>query len=741
MSKKLLVRLGLDPSGFEKALKSAARSLNTFSRRTEKIGRTLTNSLSIPIAGVGIAAIKSAADFEQLTNQLTAVTGSSEESARQIAALKKIAEAPGLGFEQAVSAAARLQAVGLSAGDAQAAIQEFGNAVARSGGGANEFDGAILALTQIASKGKISAEEINQLNERIFEIRPALQKAFGTANSEELQKLGISSEEFIAKVTEEFAKLDRVQGGLANAFENVGISVKAFLADIGGVITNLFPVQEIVQRVSTFLTELAERFKALPESTQRTIIAVSAVVAAIGPLIFGISAVAAGLATVLSPIGLTVIAIGTLTAAFVAAYNQSQVFRDSVQVLGLVIKTIVVNAVEALGAAFQPVLALFRRGKNDASDLEKGFQQFGQKAIFSIEGVIRYFELLVKVLTLPRRLIQGIALAFGNLAKFIITENVKIATAISAAFDTKNPLQAIKNLKQVFSNISLADAGQGIADSFSAGFEAGFGDDRISNFFDKVREDVRAAQENINAIRFDKYNQAKEQAQTTLPTAQPEQAAEILSPTSESNPFRAVTEAIPVLQAELQSVSSLSVDTAVQVQESFARVGEELTSSIDKTNALQKAQQIYNNKLAATNLIAEQISGAFGELFKVVLNGGRNAFGAFTDALKNAVKELIVAIAKLVAFALITSIIFPNAGTFSQIFKSGIGSLTGVKLASGGIVTQSTFANVGEEGAEAIIPLDRLSDIGGRQELELRVEGTELVALLKNSESTYNRLF
>ena len=293
----------------------------------------------------------------------------------------------------------------------------------------------------------------------------------------------------------------------------------------------------------------------------------------------------------------------------------------------------------------------------------------------------------------------------------------------------------------MFSNISLADAGQGIADSFSAGFEAGFGDDRISNFFDKVREDVRAAQENINAIRFDKYNQAKEQAQTTLPTAQPEQAAEILSPTSESNPFRAVTEAIPVLQAELQSVSSLSVDTAVQVQESFARVGEELTNSIDKTNALQKAQQIYNNKLAATNLIAEQISGAFGELFKVVLNGGRNAFGAFTDALKNAVKELIVAIAKLVAFALITSIIFPSAGTFSEIFKSGLGSLTGVKLASGGIVTQSTFANVGEEGAEAIIPLDRLSDIGGKQELELRVEGTELVALLKNSESTYNRLF
>ena len=93
---------------------------------------------------------------------------------------------------------------------------------------------------------------------------------------------------------------------------------------------------------------------------------------------------------------------------------------------------------------------------------------------------------------------------------------------------------------------------------------------------------------------------------------------------------------------------------------------------------------------------------------------------------------------------MITSIIVPGGAGFATLFKSGFSALSGLpigKAASGGIVANSQILNVGEQGAEAIIPLDRINEFTKAQELQVRIEGTELVALLKNSEDTYNRMF
>ena len=43
----------------------------------------------------------------------------------------------------------------------------------------------------------------------------------------------------------------------------------------------------------------------------------------------------------------------------------------------------------------------------------------------------------------------------------------------------------------------------------------------------------------------------------------------------------------------------------------------------------------------------------------------------------------------------------------------GGGAFKGFKLAEGGIVRRPTFAQVGEAGPEAVIPLDRLGNFGG----------------------------
>lgn len=280
---ELNVKLGLLTAGFEASLKKTDRKLRSFQKSVEGIGKGLTQSITVPLVGLGAAAVSSFAQFERSAAALTAVTKDAKSVAQQLEDLREVAKLPGLGFEEAVQGSARLQAVGLSADEAARTLGAFGNAVARSGGGRVELEGALLALTQIASKGKISAEEINQLNERIFEIRPALEAAFGTSNSEELQKLGISSEEFISKVTAELGKLDKVQGGLSNSFENLGDSIRTNLARVGDIINNTFNIGDIIDRFDKGLTSLVNTFRVLDPATQKTVVRVAAFAISIGP--------------------------------------------------------------------------------------------------------------------------------------------------------------------------------------------------------------------------------------------------------------------------------------------------------------------------------------------------------------------------------------------------------------------------------------------------------------------------
>ena len=119
---------------------------------------------------------------------MRAVTGSASLAAEELKKLEKTAELPGLGFEQAVQGSINLQAASFSADEARQTLEGFGNALATVGGGKADLDGVVRALTQIAAKGKVTAQEINQLAERLPQIREIMKEAFGTSNTEELQK-------------------------------------------------------------------------------------------------------------------------------------------------------------------------------------------------------------------------------------------------------------------------------------------------------------------------------------------------------------------------------------------------------------------------------------------------------------------------------------------------------------------------------------------------------------------------
>lgn len=283
---KLNLKLGVDVSSLDKELGKVERSMSRFGSNMQNIGSTLTQSLTLPIIGLGAASLKSFADIEKLQNGLIAIMGSSEEAGIEMEKLRKVAENPGLALPEVVKASASLQSVGMNADAARETITQFGNAVARAGGGAEQFDGVVLALSQISAVGKVTQEDLNQIKERLPEFARVMKEEFGVVTAEGIRELGISSEEFIKRSVGALGNLERANGGLANTFDNLKDNVSASLAELGKAINETLNLEAVVASFSAGLQRLVDGFKSLNPETQGFIVKAGLLVAALGPAIF-----------------------------------------------------------------------------------------------------------------------------------------------------------------------------------------------------------------------------------------------------------------------------------------------------------------------------------------------------------------------------------------------------------------------------------------------------------------------
>lgn len=273
-------------TGADRAVKRAESgiklSMDSIASKARSAGLALTASVTAPLIALGKSAIQAAVDMENLTRGMNTVMGSAKKATAEIAKLKKIAEQPGLGFKEAVQGSIRLQAAGLSAKTAADALKGFGNALVTVGSGKAELDGVVTALSQIASKGKVSAEEINQIAERVPQIRQVMIKAFGTADTEILQKAGITSKAFIEIITSEINKLPKATAGTAEDFEKAWEGALDALRELGKVILPTL-TKFIKEQVIPATEKFTEWLKNLTAEGKDTILKVGALALALGP--------------------------------------------------------------------------------------------------------------------------------------------------------------------------------------------------------------------------------------------------------------------------------------------------------------------------------------------------------------------------------------------------------------------------------------------------------------------------
>jgi len=152
------------------------------------------------------ALIDTSKQMDSLNAKLEYATGGAKEAGETFSYLKDIANE--LGLEQMGLAegyaqlAAATKGLNMSQEDTRTAFEGVAKAAAAMSLTADESNGVFLALSQIASKGKVSMEELRgQLGERLTPAFGIAAKAMGVTTSE-LEKMvenGINAKEFLPK--------------------------------------------------------------------------------------------------------------------------------------------------------------------------------------------------------------------------------------------------------------------------------------------------------------------------------------------------------------------------------------------------------------------------------------------------------------------------------------------------------------------------------------------------------------
>lgn len=296
---ELSIPIGADPSGlrqgFQEAENIVNRSVSNIERSVQRIGNlgadlaklgtALSASITLPLVALAKESVQAYGEIQALQKGLEAVSGSASFAAKQFRDLQQVAKLPGLGLKEAVKGSINLQAIGYSASSAEKILLQFGNAVATVGKGRVEFDRAIYGVTQLANTDFPLGEDLNIIKDALPQVSTLLKAAFGTSRTEDLQKLKVSSKAVMDVILTGLEKLPRVNGGIKNAFENLGDSIQQSLGRIGKVIDDRLNISALIDKLTAGLDRLISAFEDLSPGMQKTILVIAGIVAGIGPLL------------------------------------------------------------------------------------------------------------------------------------------------------------------------------------------------------------------------------------------------------------------------------------------------------------------------------------------------------------------------------------------------------------------------------------------------------------------------
>ena len=305
------------------------------------IGAGLTAAVTLPLVGVGAAAVKTAEDLNIAKLSFTTMLGSAEAAEKMLKDLQQFAQTTPFEFPDLVASAKNMKAMGFEASQVIPTLKTVGDTAAALGGGKDVIDGITRALGQMQAKGKVSAEEMNQLAERGIPAWKILADQIGVSIPQAMkmaEKGAIAASTAVPALLEGMNKafggqMEQMSKTLTGQWSNLKDTLTAALIPIGqALIPALQALMPILQSVTGGIAEIAKYFQQLPGPVQAAIGTIALLAAALGPVLLALGGITTAIAAAMPALtglagffGVSVaalapwaLAIGAVLAALVA---------------------------------------------------------------------------------------------------------------------------------------------------------------------------------------------------------------------------------------------------------------------------------------------------------------------------------------------------------------------------------------------------------------------------------------
>jgi len=323
----LNIVFGADLRGFERAMKKAQRSISKFGKRMERVGGNLTRNVTLPIIGLGAAAVKMASDFAETDAKFKTVFSSIQKEAEETAdTFKKSFGLSEKAAKQLLGDTGDLL-VGFgftekSALELSKQVNELAVDLASFTNFSGGAEGASLALTK-ALLGE--RESIKSLGIAITEADLksfAAEQGLVFKELDRVKKATLTYQLALKQSSKAVGDFERTSGSLANQVRQMQAQLIDLSVEIGN---QLLP---IVLKIVHKIRDLFTSFTSLDEDTKKVIATIGILAATIGPLLFVVGQLSTAMAALFTPGGAILLGIIALAAGLVYVADNFEAFKE-----------------------------------------------------------------------------------------------------------------------------------------------------------------------------------------------------------------------------------------------------------------------------------------------------------------------------------------------------------------------------------------------------------------------------
>ena len=740
-------KFGADLSGFERAMNKTQKKLKKFGKSVEKTGKNMTMGLTLPILGMGAAALKFGSDLQETDSKFKQVFISIQKEAEETA--KVFEESFGLSEVAAKQLLSDTGDLLVGFGFTEKSALELSkqvNELAVDLASFTNFEGGAEGASKALTKALVGETESSKalgivIRQGTKEYKDRTEEIMKEQGVSILQAKALNNLEIATKQSQKaIGDFSRTSGDFANQMRIVKGDLVDVAAEMGA---RLIP---FAQAAIEKLKGLIKWFEGLSESTKDNIVKWGLILAAIGP--------------VLIIIGKMSIGIGAL----IRVFSKLGTF--------LVANPYVLLAAAIAGVAY--VVYDLVSALTSQIDVQQEIENLNTEAKKSIAGELVNIDLLTAAIKDENSSLDDKLTALNTLKQ---TYPGYYDAIDETTLSTQNLNAATETLKENLMQVAMLTAHENKLTEIASkmlDLETSSDIDLSTNIGANLLTSSLGPLYTILADVTGVQDDLKTKLQENIDTKEYEQL-EIL--------FEEITGKTLVLQKEVNKTnkefSKLKhdpIETLIISTEDLKKETEELTESTKEySDALEDNIILGDDQFQQYSLAEDQFKGMvtwttrltdaqklastgfqmFGDILTSSLDSAldnqENFFKSFLKNIKRAIRSLLV---QLAVMTLIQAIMPGSMGGMGKgafklsNIKSNLMGLMSIPMAEGGLVTGPTTALIGEgpgttaANPEVVAPLDKLKSMigGGNQHITVtgKLIGNDI--FLSNAITGVNRL-